>query len=205
MDYQTARVRQASRRSWRIGQDKPVNVYFLTYAESKQTQALHLVSEKVMASLAVEGNVTREGLAGVNQRDISGQSIARMLVESGLENKGGFEGKVRFASDSDVSNIAGELAVTDRDVWDLAAYETDEGLMDESKVIDGAVTSVDGVKVSVDASASKKTFRSVLLIEEPDGLDVDYSGGVDLSDWASAFDMDVDEYNARSRGKRLVD
>lgn len=213
VDYQTARVRQASRRSWRIGQTEPVNVYYLTYAESKQTQALHLVSEKVMASLAIEGNVTREGLAGVNDRDISGQSIARMLVESGLDNSAGFEGKVRFGSDGDVSDIAGELAVTDHDVWDLESYEIDGGitadvvdglaeleLMDEGDVIEGAVVSVDGVAVSDDVRAGAST--SVVLIEEPEGLDVGDSGEVDLSDWALAFGMKVEDYKSKRGGKK---
>ena len=164
VDYQTARVRQASRRSWRIGQTEDVNVYYLTYAASKQTQALYLVSQKVRASLAIEGNVTRDGLAGVDDSDISGQSIARMLVESGLDNTGGFESKIRFASDGDVHEMAGELVVTDHDVWDLEAYETDGGitadvvdalteleLMDDASddgVIDGVVLSVDDVSLA---------------------------------------------------------
>jgi superfamily II DNA or RNA helicase len=50
-------LRQASRRTWRIGQDKPVRVYFLVYAKTAQQAALALVSRKILASLLVEGQV----------------------------------------------------------------------------------------------------------------------------------------------------
>ena len=50
-------LRQASRRTWRIGQDKPVRVYFLVYAKTAQQASLALVSRKILASLLVEGQV----------------------------------------------------------------------------------------------------------------------------------------------------
>ncbi len=50
-------LRQASRRTWRIGQDKPVKVYFFVYRSTAQVAALALVSRKILASLLVEGQV----------------------------------------------------------------------------------------------------------------------------------------------------
>jgi len=53
-------LRQASRRTWRIGQQKPVRVYFLVYTGTAQQAALALVSRKILASLLVEGQVDTE-------------------------------------------------------------------------------------------------------------------------------------------------
>lgn len=57
------RLRQASRRSWRIGQARPVEVYFAVYAGTLQAEALSLVGRKLRAALLVEGELPQEGLA----------------------------------------------------------------------------------------------------------------------------------------------
>ena len=56
-------MRQAARRSWRIGQTAPVNVYFMTYQNCLQADALKLVAQKVQTSLAVEGELPEDGLS----------------------------------------------------------------------------------------------------------------------------------------------
>jgi len=53
----TYTLRQASRRSWRIPQKRPVNVYFLTYSGSMQTRLMQLMADKLMCSLAIEGEL----------------------------------------------------------------------------------------------------------------------------------------------------
>src|SRR5690606_10643013 len=47
IDYSVYTVLQASRRSWRIGQTRPVKVYYFAYEETIQEDALHLVAAKV--------------------------------------------------------------------------------------------------------------------------------------------------------------
>ena len=56
-DYSVYTVLQASRRSWRIGQNKPVDVCFYAYEGTIQEDALHLVAAKVAAALRVNGDV----------------------------------------------------------------------------------------------------------------------------------------------------
>jgi superfamily II DNA or RNA helicase len=65
VDYSVYVLRQASRRSWRIGQRQPVEVTFLTYAGTLQAEALGLVAAKTRASLMVEGELPEEGLAAL--------------------------------------------------------------------------------------------------------------------------------------------
>ena len=56
-------MRQASRRSWRIGQKEPVRVYYMTYEDCLQTDALKLIAKKTTASLTVEGDLPEDGLS----------------------------------------------------------------------------------------------------------------------------------------------
>ena len=56
-------MRQASRRSWRIGQTEPVKVVFMAYRHTLQADALKLVAQKLQSSLAVEGELPEDGLA----------------------------------------------------------------------------------------------------------------------------------------------
>ena len=62
-EYSVYTMRQASRRSWRIGQRLPVRVVYFAYRGTLQAQALALVAKKLQASLAVEGELAEEGLA----------------------------------------------------------------------------------------------------------------------------------------------
>jgi hypothetical protein len=66
IDYSVYVLRQASRRSWRIGQREPVEVTFLTYEGTLQAEALALVAAKTRASLMVEGELPEEGLAALD-------------------------------------------------------------------------------------------------------------------------------------------
>ena len=64
-DYSTYTLRQAARRSWRIGQREPVTVTHLVYDQTMQAEALALVAAKLRASLAVEGELPEDGLAAL--------------------------------------------------------------------------------------------------------------------------------------------
>ena len=53
--YSIYTLRQASRRSWRIGQWSNVNVKFFYYAGTMQEACLRLMGKKLLVSLAMEG------------------------------------------------------------------------------------------------------------------------------------------------------
>ncbi len=78
-------LRQASRRSWRIGQRAPVKVKFLHYAETMQETCLRLMGKKLLVSLAMEGKFSSEGLQAINNDDDILMAMARELVtEKGI-------------------------------------------------------------------------------------------------------------------------
>ena len=64
-DYSVYTMRQASRRSWRIGQKRPVKVVFMAYRNTLQADALKLVAKKLQSSLAVEGELPEDGRAAI--------------------------------------------------------------------------------------------------------------------------------------------
>ena len=81
-------LRQASRRSWRIGQRLPVKVKFLHYRDSMQETCLRLMGKKLLVSLAMEGKFSSEGLQSINDEDDILMAMARELVtEKGIGEK----------------------------------------------------------------------------------------------------------------------
>jgi SNF2 family DNA or RNA helicase len=85
--YSIFTLRQASRRSWRIGQNKPVKVYYLFYESTMQEKALQLMGSKLEASLAIEGKFSEEGLLAMTAGENMTTEMAKALVE-GLDIDG---------------------------------------------------------------------------------------------------------------------
>jgi len=85
--YSVYTLRQASRRSWRIGQDRDVKVYYLFYKSTIQEKALQLMGSKMEASLAIEGKFSEEGLMAMTQGEDMSTALAKALVE-GIDVEG---------------------------------------------------------------------------------------------------------------------
>jgi hypothetical protein len=73
-------LRQASRRSWRIGQWSNVNVKFFYYAGTMQEACLRLMGKKLLVSLAMEGKFATDGLQAIDEGDDILMAMARELV-----------------------------------------------------------------------------------------------------------------------------
>ncbi len=73
-------LRQASRRSWRIGQKQSVRVKFLHYAATMQESCLRLMGKKLLVSLALEGKFANDGLQAFDDDDDMLTAMARELV-----------------------------------------------------------------------------------------------------------------------------
>ena len=87
-DYSVYVMRQASRRSWRIGQTRPVKVVFMSYRNTLQADALKLVAKKLQSSLAVEGELPEDGLAAYgDDGDDLMMALARKIVNGDEEDE----------------------------------------------------------------------------------------------------------------------
>jgi hypothetical protein len=80
--YSLHTLRQASRRSWRIGQRRPVEVKFFAYKNTLQEVCLRLMGKKLLVALAMEGKFASEGLQAINGDDDMLTAMARELVEN---------------------------------------------------------------------------------------------------------------------------
>jgi superfamily II DNA or RNA helicase len=79
--YSLHTLRQASRRSWRIGQKLPVVVKFIYYKDTMQEQCLKLMGKKMLVALAMEGKFSGEGLQAMGDEDLM-TALARELVNN---------------------------------------------------------------------------------------------------------------------------
>jgi Helicase conserved C-terminal domain/Type III restriction enzyme, res subunit len=79
--YNVYTLMQASRRSWRIGQTKPVRVVFLGYEQTAQADCLTLMAKKIAVSQSTSGDMPDSGLDVLNQDGDSIEvALARQLV-----------------------------------------------------------------------------------------------------------------------------
>lgn len=85
--YNIFTLRQAARRSWRIGQTEPVRVFFLCYEHTMQEMAITLVAKKLETALMVEGDLP-EGLAEYGS---TGGSVMEEMGKA-LVNNGAYLG-----------------------------------------------------------------------------------------------------------------
>jgi hypothetical protein len=81
--YSLHTLRQASRRSWRIGQHLGVRVKFFIYALSAQMTCLRLMGRKMLVALMMEGKFSGEGIHSMDAEDDMMAAMARELVEKG--------------------------------------------------------------------------------------------------------------------------
>ena len=120
-DYSVYVVRQASRRSWRIGQTRPVKVVFMSYRNTLQADALKLVAKKMQSSLAVEGELPEDGLAAYgDDGDDLMMALARKIV-SGDEEEDAETMEEVFAQARNAESEAEELLVDDG--WKVVEVE----------------------------------------------------------------------------------
>ena len=79
--YSLHTLRQASRRSWRIGQRWPVRVKFMCQEGTMQTACLRHMGKKLLVALTMEGKFAGEGLQTIDEDDDMLSAMARELVE----------------------------------------------------------------------------------------------------------------------------
>jgi clan AA aspartic protease (TIGR02281 family) len=79
--YNLFTMRQAARRAWRIGQPQDCRVYYLYYRDCMQAKAMQLMSRKMAASQALEGEFSEDGLAALAGEDNMQMALAKKLSE----------------------------------------------------------------------------------------------------------------------------
>lgn len=93
-------INQASRRSWRIGQDKECRLYYLAYKNTHQETMATLIAQKNKATAAINGEVSSDGLSAMLGEEGDLQSmLVNTIKKSGKVLKGSTEDWVSDHSD----------------------------------------------------------------------------------------------------------
>jgi hypothetical protein len=80
--YNLFTLRQAARRSWRIGQKEDCRIVYFYYQATMQDRAMALMGKKLTAAQALEGSFSSEGLVALAGEDANVEmALARSLVE----------------------------------------------------------------------------------------------------------------------------
>ena len=80
--YKLNDMRQAARRAWRIGQPRDCYIYYLYYKGTMQHRAMSLMSKKMAAALALEGEFSEDGLAAMAGEDNMQMAMAKSMSEA---------------------------------------------------------------------------------------------------------------------------
>lgn len=81
LDYSINKIRQSSRRGWRIGQDREVRIYYPVYENSHQLDLFRNIMHKRGHALLVEGRIDRSELAqyGIDSQTAMATELAANL------------------------------------------------------------------------------------------------------------------------------
>lgn len=86
--YNVFTLKQAARRSWRIGQTKDVKVFFMAYKKTAQQSALSLISKKIVASNSLEGRLSLgNDLASLEEDNASIQAQLAKSIAKGIKDE----------------------------------------------------------------------------------------------------------------------
>jgi SNF2 family DNA or RNA helicase len=139
-DYSVYIVRQASRRSWRIGQKEPVNVHHLYYKGTIQEKAITLNVKKLRAALLTEGELTdgqfleqieEDGLVAL-AKTIINRAEEKISLESELRRLRGVEEETDMILPGNLE--PGE--VVDEDLLETANKSMQPRVMSEESQVD---------------------------------------------------------------------
>jgi hypothetical protein len=92
----TFTLRQASRRSWRIGQSEPVRVFYMAYEGTLQSKLLSLMASKITASSALEGSFSEgeyHDPIPLADEDVRQFEVSLPSLVNALRRGGGIRGK----------------------------------------------------------------------------------------------------------------
>ncbi len=149
--YNIFTLRQAARRSWRIGQPRPVKVYYLCYQRTMQEAALHLIASKLEEALLVEGDLP-EGLARLN---LGGGSMLEEMVKA-LVSEQRYSGAETAWANLRKKEIEVDLGLTSNTTIfkERSLERVDKGQSEKASIIDNTL-----IKVTIREGKRKKTSR----------------------------------------------
>ncbi|MFQ5595616.1 MAG: helicase-related protein, partial [Anaerolineae bacterium] len=122
-EYSIYLIQQASRRSWRLGQTRPVKVYFAVYADTIEHRAVSHVGRKIIAAALLYGDDVAGAL--VDQAGAGGNLLEELARE--------------VASNAEVPDL-GEMFVQEHQKAEGAGWLLGGGAIDTSTELSASLT-----------------------------------------------------------------
>lgn len=182
--YNVFTLKQASRRSWRIGQRNDVKVIFMANRFTAQHKALELVGAKVNAANSLEGRLSGDDdLSSMGDDD---DNIQLALAKAILNNE-------KMSEDIEMNKIDG---IGERDWDDFEKYylkRLEDFVVPEAKVV---------VEPEVVITDDKDNFFASVSKDGLQGLDLFGFGDDDTND---SQDEKITIYKRVKKGSRIVE
>jgi len=154
--YNVYTLRQAARRSWRIGQTRPVKVFFFCYEGTMQEKAISLMAKKLETALMVEGDLP-EGLA---EYSASGDSLIKEMGKALVEGGDYTSAETAWASFRK-KEIEAQLSVNGRET--IFAEKTGSKRAKAKPLVSAKTSVKDNVSIKVTIIGDKKGRRQSTL------------------------------------------
>lgn len=159
--YNIYTLRQAARRSWRIGQTRPVKVFFFCYGDTMQEIAIALIAKKLEVALMVEGDLP-EGLA---EYASSGESLIEEMGKALVEG-GDYSGAEKAWANFRKMEIESQLGITGKET---IFSEASRKVAKKPESIKSSKTTIDqNVVVKVIVLEGKKKKQSIVEVKYGD-------------------------------------
>lgn len=113
-DYSLYTVQQAARRTWRLGQTKPVRVYYPTYNGTMENRALAIIGKKIVAAQLLYGDDVSAAFAA-DQGGSLLEELAREAANSeipNLRNLFATQNEDDFESSVELDEVEDAIAIT---------------------------------------------------------------------------------------------
>lgn len=150
--YNIFTLRQAARRSWRIGQTKPVKVHFFTYQNTMQETAITLIAKKLEIALLVEGDLP-EGLA---QYQAEGGSLVEEMTKALIEGRN-YTGAETAWANFRKREIESSLDITQKET--IFTEKTDTKITKTKPLTKTTITENTIINVTIIEGKKKKTSK----------------------------------------------
>ncbi len=117
---------QASRRGYRLNQNKECRVFYLAYKRTLQDDCLKIMAEKKVATAAIQGQFTSEGLAAMAQGVNTQVALAQALAEGSKVTDNGMEEMFAKINEANTSyEISEEDALFLKELKELELNQTE--------------------------------------------------------------------------------
>ena len=119
IEYSLYTMWQAMRRTWRLGQTKPVKIYFPVYRDSMESGALNLMGRKMQAALMLYGDNAASAIAD----DVADGDFLKQLAHSALEGT--------LEHDGVTSLMAQDMPEEEEIIWEDVIIEAEAAPAEE--------------------------------------------------------------------------